>query len=172
MSELTHRKVERRAGMAQGSVKYYFGSRQALVGSVLTHLTGADLPLTMEVSSQERERALRTGDTRTLLEEAQSVADAVLARPEEARARFHLYLAAAGDPSLQPLVHAARDAFVERIARSLPGPGAEAGARFVCAVLDGILLDQLSAPSPVVHAHVARYVLAAGAAGADLAAAT
>lgn len=172
MSELTHRKVEQRAGLAQGSLKYYFGSRRALVESVLTHLAEVDLPLTMEVSAHERERALATGDTRALLAQAQSVVDAVLARPDEARARFHLYLAAAGDPSLQPLVHAARDVFVGRIARSLPGPGAEAGARFVCAVLDGMLLDQLSAPSPVVHAHAARYVLAAGAVGADLAATT
>ena len=169
MRGLTHRRVEQRAGLAQGSAKYYFGSLDALVEAVLAHLLTEELPLVLDVSPEERADAMAKGETGALLAHAQTVVDAVTARPERVRARFHLYLHAAGDPHLEHLVGEARDVMVARIAESLPGPGAEVGARFVCALVDGMLLDQLSAPNDVVDAHAARYVLAAGAAGAQLA---
>lgn len=169
LRELTHRKVERRAGLAQGSVKYYFGSLDGLVEALLTHLVVADVPLVLEVSPAQRAHALATGDTSALLARAQQVVDAVATDPDRVRARFHLYLHAASNPRWQGHVARAREEFVRRIAASLPGPAAEAGARFVCAVVDGILLDQLSAPSPVMEQYAASYLLAAGAAGAQLA---
>lgn len=169
MRGLTHRRVEQRAGLAQGSAKYYFGSLDALIEAVLAHLLVEELPLVLDVSPEEGAEAAAKGEMGELLARAQAVVDAVTARPDRVRARFHLYLHAAGDPHLEEVVAGARDVMVGRIAESLPGPGAEVGARFVCALVDGMLLDQTSAPSEVVDTHAARYVLAAGVAGARLA---
>lgn len=169
MRGLTHRRVEQRAGLAQGSAKYYFGTLDALVESVLEHLLAGELPLVLDVSPQEVAEARSGGDTTALLARAQSVVDVVTERPDRVRARFHLYLHAAGDPRLQQVVAEARDVMVARIAESLPGPRAEVGARFVCALVDGMLLDQVSAPNALVDENAARYVLEAGAAGTRLA---
>lgn len=166
MRALTHRKVEQRAGLAQGSAKYYFGTLAALVDSVLDHLVDTELALVLEVTAKERADA----DPSVLLERAQQVVDAALRRPDRVRARFHLYLHAVGDPDLQQRISVARDAFVAQIAASLPGAESEAGARFVSATIDGMLFGQVCAPDPTVTAYAARYVLAAGAAGAALAA--
>src|SRR5690606_37039413 len=92
------------------------------------------------------------------------VAEAMLGRPDDVRARFQIYLHATGNARLQGQVAAARDRFVHKIAESLPGPQSEVAARFVCAVIDGILLDQVSAPNPLVQDNAARYLLAAGSA--------
>ncbi len=165
---LTHRRVEERAGLAQGSVKYYFGSSDGLIEAVLTHLADRSLPLVLTLSPAEQQAAAG-GDVQALHRQAEHVAGAMLARPEEVRARLHLYLHAAGSPHLEALVTAQRDRFVAAIGESLPGPGSAAAARFVCAVVDGILLDQVSAPSPVVEQNAARYLVAAGAAAAALA---
>ncbi len=169
MRGLTHRRVEQRAGLAQGSAKYYFGTLDVLIESVLEHLLAQELPLVLEVSPQEANDARAGGDRSLLLARAQAVVDAVTARPDHVRARLHLYLHASGDPHLQAVVAGARDDMIARIAASLPGPQAEVGARFVCALVDGMLLDQVSAPSDVVDEHAARYVLEAGMAGARLA---
>lgn len=167
MRALTHRRVEHRAGLAQGSAKYYFGTLAALVEAVLQHLVDTELPLVLEVGAEER--AAAAADPDLLLERAQRAVDEVLRHPDRARARFHLYLHAAGDPDLQARISAARDRFVARIAESLPGPGAEAGARFVVATIDGMLFGQVCVPDPTVAAHAARYVVAAGATAAALA---
>ncbi|WP_460747602.1 hypothetical protein [Nocardiopsis oceani] len=124
-----------------------------------------------EISEAEREAAAH-GDDGALLRRAQTVAEAMLARPDHVRARFHLYLDASGNPRREAIVTAARNRFVAKIAQSLPGPDSLAAARFVCAVMDGILLDQVSAPDPVVREHTATYILAAGAAGMQIAAST
>lgn len=166
---LTHRKVEERAGLAQGSVKYYFRSSDGLLEAVLRHLADRAVPLVLTVSPKEREAAA-AGDTGALQQRAAQIAESMLADPEEVRARLHLYLHAAGDPRLTALVAAQRDRFVAAIKTSLPGPGSEAAARFVCAVVDGILLDQVSAPHPAVERNAASYLVAAGAAAAVIAA--
>lgn len=165
---LTHRRLEQRAGLAQGSAKYYFGSSEALIEAVLTHLVDRDLPLVLEVTPQDEQDATQ-GKTEDLMRRAQQVADAMLADPDEVRARFELYLYAAGRPRLQALVAAARDRFVDRIGVAMPGPDSEAAARFVCAVVDGILLGQVCAPDPTVDSHLADYLIAAGSTGRLLA---
>lgn len=170
MRGLTHRRVEQRAGLAQGSAKYYFGSSDALIEAVLEHLAARALPLVLEVSPAERAAIASGGDSAPLHQRAEQIADAMLARTDDVRARFQIYLHAAGRPRLQAMVATARDQFAGKIAESLPGPGSDAAARFVCAVIDGVLLDQLSAPNPTVERYAARYLLAAGAAGAMMAA--
>ncbi|MFW6597376.1 TetR/AcrR family transcriptional regulator [Propionibacteriaceae bacterium Y2011] len=168
MRGLTHRKVEQEAGLAQGSTKYYFGTTDALAEAVLQHLADLDLPLVHAFTDAGRDADAR-GDDGDLLRQARAVAAAMLARPDHVRARFHLYLDASGDPRREAIVAEARNRFVSAIAESLPGPSSEAAARFVCAVIDGILLDQVSAPDPVVSEHTATYILAAGAAAQHIA---
>lgn len=169
MRGLTHRKVEQRAGLAQGSAKYYFGTLDALIEAVLGYLADRDLPYVLEFSPADREVATDAAGRAELLGRAQDIADVVLSGREDDRARFQIYLHAAGHPRLQALVAQQRDRFIDRISASLPGPDSDAAARFVCAVIDGILLDQISAPSTVVQQNTARYILAAGVAGAAVA---
>lgn len=166
---LTHRKVEQRAGLAQGSVKYYFTSSDALIEAVLQHLADQSLPLVLAVSPAEQ-AAAAAGELGDLLQRAEQAAQKMLVHPDHVRARLHLYLHASGNPRLEALVTAGRDRFVAKIAESLPGPSSAAAARFVCAVIDGILLDQVSAPDPTVERFAARYLLAAGAAATTIAA--
>lgn len=161
MRGLTHRLVEERAGAAQGSVKHHFGSLDGLIEAVLEHMVSVDLPLVL--------RPEPDADPVDLARLAQGVMDGVFARPDLARARFELYVHAAGRPALQVIISAARDRFVEAIARSLPGPDAEVGARFVAAVMDGLVLDQLSAPNPTLANNAGAMVVHAGHAGRLLA---
>ena len=159
---LTHRRAEERAGVAQGSAKHHFGSWDGLVEAVLAHLVEQDLPLVL---------APGPADTPAeLVARAQAVMDTVWSRPHLARARLALYVHAAGRPHLQRIVGEARDRFVAQIAAALPGPDAELGARFVAALMDGLVLDQLSAPHPDLAAHAGRLVVHAGLAGRTIAA--
>jgi DNA-binding transcriptional regulator YbjK len=164
MRGLTHRRVEQRAEVAQGLVKYHFGSLDGLIAAVLTHLADAELPDVLTVDDQTRALADAGRPPTALFAQARAVADAVRARPDLARARLELYLHASRHPELQGIVKAARDRFVDRIAASLDGPDPEAGARMIVALVDGLLLDQLSAPEALVDEMMPTYWLIAGAA--------
>lgn len=164
MRALTHRLVEERAGQAQGAVKHHFGSLDGLVEAVLEHMVSLDLPL-----------VLHPGDTSDFLDlstRAQAVMDVVTSRPDLSRARLELYVHAAGRPQLQQIIGDAREKFVQQIAASLPGPDADLGARFVAAFIDGLILDQLSAPHHALTHHAGALVAHAGYAGGLVAART
>lgn len=82
-----------------------------------------------------------------------------------------LYLYATAHPELQEIIRRARNEFVTRLAAALPCANPEAVARMVVAMIDGLLLDQISAPEDVVEQYASMFVLAAGAAGMQLPAA-
>lgn len=161
MRGLTHRLVEERAGQAQGSVKHHFGSIEGLVEAVLNHMAAIELPRVLHPAPDASLEGVTS--------QAQAIMDAVYSRPDLARARFELYLHAVGRPELQAIIARARDRFVDSIAEALPGPNAEVGARFVAAVMDGLVLDQISAPHPTLSTHAGVMVAHAGLAGRRLA---
>lgn len=169
MRGLTHRKVERRAGVSQGLAKYHFGNLEGLIEAVLAAMAEMALPDVLTVSPQAQVAAATTGAIPPeLWHAARTAVDGAFARPDLVRARFELYLYAVGRPELQAIIRRARDRFVAKIAESLPSANPQAGARMVVALVDGLLLDQVSAPEPLVEAMAPAYLLAAGAAAMQL----
>lgn len=163
MRALTHRLVEERAGQAQGAVKHHFGSLDGLVEAMLDHMVSIDLPLVLRADGG-------SADLDGLIAQAQAVMGVVASRPDLSRARLALYVEAAGRPRLQEIIGEARERFVGQIAASLPGPDSELGARFVAAFMDGLVLDQLSAPHPALVGQAGTLVVHAGYAGSLIAA--
>lgn len=166
MRDLTHRKVERRAGLAQGSAKYHFGSLGGLVEAVLERMVAIELDNVMTVPSGVLAEADATGHVpEAVWRQARAVCAGILARPALLRARFELYLHAIGRPELQKIIRRGRERFVARTAAALTADRAGAtvtdvdqgaadpavaraasGARMVLALVDGMVLHHLSAP--------------------------
>lgn len=154
MRGLTHRRVEQRAGAAQGSAKYHFGTLDGLVRAVLDHMVEVELGHVLTLSPQTRaEVATTVGGMPSLAqvppavwEAAASAARATFSRMDLVRARYELYLYAADKPALQEIVRGARETFVERVAAELDSHDPRTGARMILALMDGLLLQQISAP--------------------------
>jgi len=154
MRDLTHRKVERRAGLAQGSTKYHFGSLGGLVEAVVERMVEIELDTVMTVPPSLLAEADATGQVpEAVWQQARAVCAEILARPALLRARFELYLHAIGRPGLQDIIRRGRERFVARTATALTadrgGPAvaqAASGARMVLALVDGMVLHHLSAP--------------------------
>lgn len=175
MRDLTHRKVERRAELAQGSAKYHFGTLDGLVEAVLERMVEIELASVMVVPPEVLVAADATGTIPDeVWQRARAACAEILSRPALVRARFELYLHAVGRPALQDIIRRGRERFVARTAAALrgdtreSGPGAasadsdtegsadgitathradsESGARMVLALVDGMVLHHLSAP--------------------------
>jgi DNA-binding transcriptional regulator YbjK len=135
---LTHRAVDARAGVAEGSTSYYFRTRAELVDAVLEHL--ADL---------EHERIAQL----TLDPDAPST---MLARltdvdRELTIARFELLLEIARNPELRPLLERGRAATLDALHGIVTAAGStdpDLDSRALEALFDGLLLHQLSDPDP------------------------
>lgn len=168
MRGLTHRRVEARAGVSQGLAKYHFGNLDGLIEAVLRQLVEVELGHVLEVSPDERER-MRAGEVPAeVWHRAQEVVRALLARPGFARARFELFLHASTRPELQQVIAAQREVFVRKVAAGLDSADPEGGARMVLALVDGILLHQLSSPSTALSERMPGFLLAGGVAAVHL----
>lgn len=130
---LTHRAVDRKLGLPDGSTSYYFRSRTALL-----------------LSASERLLALDNDDLATISGDLAGTAELVerwLApnRRMRALARLELLLTAARDPAFD-FMRMARQQLVERVAKARPGAtSADSHARGigVVALVDGLLLHGL-----------------------------
>ena len=155
--------------MAQGQAKYHFGNLAGMIEAVLQHMVDLEIGDVFSVDSAVQEQAAATGQIpMELVAQIHGAMMRVFARKDLARARFELYLYAAQHPELQAIIRRARGEFVTRVAASLPGPNPEAAARMVVAMIDGLLLDQISAPEEVVERYAGWYVFGAGVAGMQL----
>lgn len=169
MRGLTHRKVEERAGVSQGTVKYHFGSLDGLIEAVLRHMTVVELDAVMDVPREAAEEAMATGEMPPAFWlAAQESVRTLLSRPEMLLARWELVLHCARHPELQPILAEARDEFVSRTAAALPVANPEAGARMIIAMLDGLMLHHASAPVPGMETAAPAMLLATSAAAAYL----
>lgn len=153
---LTHRSVDRAAGLPEGTTSAYFRTRRALQLAVTEHVTAqmaADVDVLIEKldgCTPEDPRAVQLViallggwlDARTL----------VLAKVE-------LTLEAARDPELAALLRQNRDRVLRVVAQVLEGHGmdqAAARAESLMASFDGILLSALLKPDEERQAYLAR----------------
>ena len=142
---LTHRAVDRAAGVAEGTTSNYFRTRKALIAGVLGYISRAEsAPLDelippdglgvdelVALSAQRIDYLLGPGRTLTL-------------------ARHALFLEAALDPQLRPDLRAESQVWWELGARlfavlGVPDPAVR--SRWLFAYIDGLLADQLARPA-------------------------
>lgn len=145
MRGLTHRAVDRAAGLPEGSASYYFRTRQALLRATVERLaeldstdllpstglatpTGPDLDTVADASAAVIERWLTTGRERQL-------------------ARYELALEATRRPELRQALVTAGAAIRATVASQFAAAGVrhpdQRAADFV-AFLDGLLFDQIA----------------------------
>lgn len=169
MRGLTHRRVEERAGVSQGTVKYHYGSLEGLVEAVLRHMVVVEMDAVMQVPPEVVREAIATGTTPPAMwAAARTSMRRVASRPDLLLARYELVLHVARHPELREILREARDEFVRRTAAALPSANPEAGARMVIALVDGLALHQLSAHEPVVDRMAPAMLLATSAAALGL----
>ena len=166
MRALTHRRVETRAGVSQGLVKHHFGSLDGLIEAVVEHVAQVELGAVMSVTPEQQAAAARSGEVPPeVWAAARASWTAITARPGLVRARFELYLHASGHPRLQEIIRRGRERFIDAAAASLPSADPRGAARMVLALVNGLLLHQLSAPTPEIDALAPAALIAVGAAG-------
>jgi DNA-binding transcriptional regulator YbjK len=107
---LTHLRVDRRAGVADGTTSFYFQTRAALLRGVtdrVVQLDVADFTTAMN-------NARATNDTESLLSllAEQAMRTAVEPERSRARARFELFMLAARDPELGGVFKTLMDRFI------------------------------------------------------------
>lgn len=169
MRGLTHRRVEVRAGVSQGTAKYHFGSLEGLVEAVLRLMVVVEMDAVMDVPEEVVAEAMSTGTVPPAMwQAAQESMQLVFSRPDLLLARYELVLHVARHPELREILREARDEFVHRTAAALPSACPGAGARMVIAMVDGLALHQLSAPEPLVDRMAPAMLLATSAAALAL----
>lgn len=165
MRGLTHRKVEDRAGVSQGTAKYHFGTLDGLIEAVLRHMVDVEITAVMQIPPEAVQEATETGVLPTIFwDQARSAMKEIASHPDLLLARYELVLHCARHPQLQPILREARNNFVRATASQLGGAHPEAGARLVIAMVDGLSLHQLSAFEPLVEKMAPAMLLASSAA--------
>lgn len=176
MRGVTHRRIEQRAGVSQGTVKYHYGSLEGLVTAVVEHMVDVEVASVLVVPPELVTSALESGETPDeVWHRADAVVSEILGRPHLVRARFELYLHAATRPELQEVIGRGREQFVAKAADSLQevvgtddSRDAESAARMVLALVDGALLHHLSAPRPDQGTVLAEWLIGASMAAGGL----
>jgi DNA-binding transcriptional regulator YbjK len=144
---LTHRAVDRNAGVPEGSTSYYFRTRSELLRAIVRRLADLDtasLPALVHADAEEFEEAFTA-----------AIHGLVTDGRERQLARYALTLEAARCPELREALLAnavpIHERFTEQlIALDVPDPGDR--AHDLLALVDGLLLSRLTAaggaPSP------------------------
>ena len=146
---VSHRAVEREAGVSHGTTTYWFGTREKIVDAVLEHLAQRDL-----------EAAARAGAAFAGPFDVDQLADAMAALlmsdGHEAVARYELMLEVARRPELRPGLQRWRETFAggfEAVLTELGAPNPHRAARWWLAAVDGLLLDELCAGTAGFRQH-------------------
>jgi DNA-binding transcriptional regulator YbjK len=139
MRGLTHRAVDRAAGLAEGSASYYFRTRQALLRATverLAELDVADVP------------ALRPHDLDAFAHATAELLQRWLTTGRERQlARYELALEGTRRPELRTVLVAAGAGFRAMIAERFAAAGVsepQARADDFAAFLDGLIFDQIA----------------------------
>ncbi len=144
---LTHRGIDREAGLPEGSSSAYFRSRAALQQAVAEHVSDrlvqdvADLSDTLAAGDHSVAQAVR--ETGALFRHW-------LSHPELVLARLELTLAATRDEELAVAMTSWRTQLVELVRRTLGAggrPDDATHAATIVAALDGVLLAALQRPA-------------------------
>ncbi|MBX9243700.1 TetR family transcriptional regulator [Actinotalea ferrariae] len=163
---LTHRAVDRTAGLPAGSTSYYYRSRAALLEACLADLVRQD-----EAEIAALAPLLRVGDEAAL---AAALTDVLLrwATTERTRqlGRYELFLEALRRPDLARSLHdggAAIRTALGGVLADLGAPDPHVRARWLVAAVDGVLFERIAgalASEPVDReqlAGVARWLVRA-----------
>lgn len=155
LQAVTHRAVERAAGVPHGSVTYHFGTRDDLVSAMVDRLVedceravaGIARDVTMALA---RAPVVPAGGAAPRID-VDRAADALVAWIDDHRerhlARLELELAAARDPRLRERMTEAALVFwrlCEPIVLALGSDDPELDGRAMAAAVDGLLLDRLA----------------------------
>jgi DNA-binding transcriptional regulator YbjK len=139
MRGLTHRAVDRTAGLPEGSTSYYFRTRQALLGAVVERLAevdGTEIP------------ALPKGDLDAFADAAAGLVHAWLTTGRDRQlARYELTLEATRRPELRKVLVTAGARVRGMVAELLGAAGVaepEARAGDFVALVDGLVFDQIA----------------------------
>lgn len=136
---LTHRAVDRQAGLPEGSCSAYLRTRQALLVAAAEHV-GTALRTDAERLATKVEAHDPASPESVRLVVAQL--SAWLKEPTRALARLELTLEATRNPEVASVLRAARDQ-METVASAALGGAKDAASRTVVAALDGLLLGAL-----------------------------
>ena len=161
---LTHRAVDRTAGLPEGSTSNYFPTREALLTAALHRLVDYDRPV---VGALEELVPAGPYDPRTA---AELVAGTIHSLVEPVRhdltvARFELVLEARRRPTFQEAFDEVRRRYVAIVEQLLPAAGCEqpqAHAPHLLTTFDGLVFNQLfesatALPEPAIVDHLERF---------------
>lgn len=143
---LTHRAVDRRAGLPEGSCSAYLRTRRALQAALTEYVAGT-LADDVAVLADELTRCSPSGDR--AIELTMQLFTRWLDERELLQAKLELSMEAARDPELAELLAAWRSRLVEVVAAMMAARGREhstARAETLVASFDGILLAALQKP--------------------------
>lgn len=151
---LTHRAVDRRAGLPEGSCSAYFRTRRALQTALTEYVVGA---LAADVSGLAEELRGCSGDSDRAVELTTGLFVRWLDERELLRAKLELSLEGPRDAELAALLAASRSQLVDVVASIMNADRAHGDARAetLCASFDGILLAGLSKPDAERRAFLA-----------------
>ncbi|QUH01397.1 TetR family transcriptional regulator [Saccharopolyspora erythraea] len=138
MRGLTHRNVDRTAGLPQGSTSYYFPTRKALIEAVVERVTEVTVAVEPDLPTDLDELAVViAGYVRELLTRGR----------DHQLACYELMLEATRRPELRELLTPASATIREMAADRLEAAGVTGSAdraRDFVAFLDGLLLEQIT----------------------------
>lgn len=163
LGAVTHRGVEKLAGVPHGTVTYWFGSRDGLIAALVNWLCEQSERQCRAIADQLQER-LRAGAA----PDVGAIATGISAWHEQGVAmhlvRMELELQAAREPAHAKRMLAAAQVFWDMcatVAESLGSDDPARDGRTMAAMLDGILLDRLAHPpqDPSVVTTAVRWVL-------------
>ncbi|NYE35159.1 DNA-binding transcriptional regulator YbjK [Nocardioides cavernae] len=142
---LTHRAVDRAAGIPEGSSSAYFRTRDALLGA-LGDFVAARLALDVEALGSRLTSC--PGDHERAVAEVSRLFSRWLEQPDLLAARLELTVAATRDPGLADRFTRWRDDLVGMVRGVLveAGKDGEGSAETLVAALDGVLLASLLQP--------------------------
>ena len=142
---LTHRAVDRRAGLPEGSSSAYFRTRDALIGALGDFVADR---LAADAQALGARLASCPGDHERAVSEVSRVFSRWLDESDLLTARLELSVAATRDPALAERFRLWRDDLVEMVREvmSAAEQGSGASAETLVAALDGVLLASLLLP--------------------------
>jgi len=146
---VTHRAVAAEAGVPLAATTYYFSSKEALFNEALVLSVQPDL---VELESLIGSAPSRIGSVESFANEiARFLVLQLRRRRTTVVAQYELELEAARVPALRSAARASTNAYIRLCTVMFERAGssdAAGDARLLVALMDGLLLDQLSAPQP------------------------
>jgi len=154
---LTHRAVDRQAGLPEGSSSAYFRTRDALLGALGDFVADR---LAADVAALGARLATCPGDHERAVAEVSRLFSRWLAQPDLLAARLELTVAATRDTRLAERFTLWRDDLVAMVrdVMSSAGRADDVSAEILVAALDGVLLTSLTLPARRRHAFVSESV--------------